>query len=168
MLHVPSTYILNRGILLKAQLDRLNAMSETLESSGFSPQQSNAVIESVALAMETFAVTPEVLDQRIEKVLEEMRNQFASQNELFKTQNELISGNTELFKTLSQIVNGHGDEIKGLKQSVSRLEQTMLEMQENMVGHQRSMFRIMMVFVVLMLTSTMGIFGTFLGQFVIP
>ena len=61
---------------MKAQVNQLEAMSQTLESAGFTHHQSHAVIKSVAQAMETFAVTPAVLDSRIDKVLE----LFAGQN----------------------------------------------------------------------------------------
>ena len=61
---------------MEAQVNQLEAMSQTLESAGFTHHQSHAVIKSVAQAMETFAVTPAVLDSRIDKVLE----LFAGQN----------------------------------------------------------------------------------------
>lgn len=42
-------------------------MSETLESANFTPEQSKALVESMALSMKTFAVTPELLDDRLGK-----------------------------------------------------------------------------------------------------
>ena len=60
---------------MKAQTEQLQQMSQTVEISGFSRRQSSAVIESVALAMQTFAVTPEVLDQRIDKVMDAIKEQ---------------------------------------------------------------------------------------------
>ena len=69
-------------ILLKAQVRQIETMSETLISAGFSKEKSNAVITSIALAMETFAVTPEVLDERIEKVMTVVRAQGEDIREL--------------------------------------------------------------------------------------
>ena len=69
-------------ILLKAQVRQIETMSETLISTGFSKEKSNAVITSIALAMETFAVTPEVLDERIEKVMTVVRAQGEDIREL--------------------------------------------------------------------------------------
>ena len=113
---------------MKAQIDQLTTMSETLQSAGFSQEQSNAVIKSVALAMEKFAVTPEILDDRIGKVMEEMRNQFAAQGEDIRTL---------------------GEDIKELQRSVVRLERSMVE-------HQRSTLRYMMLFTLLLLSAVVG------------
>ena len=131
-----STYFPIKGILMKAQVDQLNNMSETLESSGFTPRQSNAVIESVALAMETFAVTPEILDDRINRVVD--------------------------------IIKEQAKDVKDLQRAVSRLEQTSIDIQASMLDHQRSMFRIMMVFVLALLATVLGVFGTFVKQFLFP
>ena len=120
---------------MKAQVDQLTTMSETLQSAGFSQEQSNAVIKSVALAMEKFAVTPEILDDRIGKVMEEMRNQFAAQGEDIRAQREDI--------------RTRGEDIKELQRSVVRLERSMVE-------HQRSTLRYMMLFTLLLLSAVVG------------
>ena len=96
---------------MKTQVEQIAKMSHTLESAGFNRPQSNAVIESVALAMETFAVTPEILDERIDGLRQEMNAQFAAQ----------------------------GEEIKDLRKSVNRLEQNMLEVQRSMLEFQQTM-----------------------------
>ena len=70
------------GTLMKAHVEQIEVMSETLESAGFSKEKSNAVIKSIALAMETFAVTPEMLDARIERVMEVVRAQGRDIQEL--------------------------------------------------------------------------------------
>ncbi len=72
----------NGGTLMKAHVEQIEVMSETLESAGFSNEKSNAIIKSVALAMETFAVTPEMLDERIERVIEVVRAQGVDIREL--------------------------------------------------------------------------------------
>ena len=101
---------------MKAQVEQLAKMSETLESSGFPRPQANAVIESVALAMETFAVTPEILDDRIDGLREEMNAQFASQ----------------------------GEDIKDLRKSVNRLEQNMLEFQRGTMRYMQAFLVLML------------------------
>ena len=121
---------------MKAQVEQLAEMSHTLESTGFNRPQSNAVIESVALAMETFAVTPEILDDRIDGLRQEMNAQFAAQ----------------------------GEEIKDLRKSVNRLEQNMLEFQQSMLEFQRGTIRYMLAFLVLMLGAVVGMFGTMFSQ----
>jgi len=131
---------------MKAQAEQLAKMSETLESSGFSRTQSNAVIESVALAMETFGVTPEILDDRIDGLREEMNAQFASQ----------------------------GEDIKDLRKTVNRLERNMLDFQERMlefqqrmIEFQRSTIRYMLAFLVLMLGAVVAMFGAIFSQFLV-
>ena len=70
---------------MNAQVERLQEVSQTLESSGFSRQQSDAVIKSVALAMQTFAVTPDVLDRRIDKVMDAIKEQGEDIKDLNKS-----------------------------------------------------------------------------------
>ena len=48
----------------------IRAMSEPLESSGFERDQADAVIETVANAIEKFAVTPEVLHRELDASIE--------------------------------------------------------------------------------------------------
>ena len=121
---------------MKAQTEQLAKMSETLESSGFSRPQSNAVIESVALAMETFAVTPELLDDRVSKLDDRIDTLREEMYALFAAQ---------------------AGDIKDLRQSVDRLNQTMFDFQQ-------SVMRYMMVFTLLLLGAVVGLFGTIIGQ----
>lgn len=125
---------------MKTQVEQIAKMSHTLESAGFNRPQSNAVIESVALAMETFAVTPEILDDRIDGLREEMNAQFAAQ----------------------------GEQINDLRKSVNRLEQNMLEFQQTMVGFQQGTIRYMLAFLVLMLGAVVGMFGAMFSQLFVP
>ena len=125
---------------MRSQVEQIAKMFHTLESAGFNRPQSNAVIESVALAMETFAVTPEILDDRINGLRDEMNAQFAAQ----------------------------GEEIKDLRKSVNRLEQNMLEFQQTMVGFQQGTIRYMLAFLVLMLGAVVGMFGAMFSQLFVP
>ena len=90
---------------MKAQVDQLNTMSETLESSGFTPRQSNAVIESVALAMETFAVTPKLLEERLERHTEQILRVIRAQGESIKVQGEAIKDLQRSVKPLGTNLN---------------------------------------------------------------
>lgn len=121
---------------LKAQAEQLAKMPETLESSGFSRPQSNAVIESVALALEAFAVTPEILDARIDGLRDEMNARFAAQNEA----------------------------IENLSKSVDRLDARMSAIEESILEFQRSMMRYMVAFLVLMLGAVVGMFSAIVSQ----
>ena len=125
-----------RRMLLKAQVEQLAKMSETLERSGFPRPQANAVIESVALAMEAFAVTPEILDDRIDGLRENMNAQFASQ----------------------------GEDIKDVRKSVNRLEEKVNGIEQNMLEFQRGTMRYMQAFLLLMLGAVVGMFGAIFSQ----
>ncbi len=125
---------------MKAQAEQLRIMSETMTSSGFDQRQSNAVIESVALAMETFAVTPEVLETRLEKQTEHILT----------------------------IVRVQGDDIKALKTDMANLQTGMLNLQTGMLNHQRSMFRLMIAVMAIQIGTILGLFGTFSAQFPPP
>ena len=64
---------------MQSEAEAILEMSETLESANFTRDQSDAFIQSVALAMKTFAVTPQVLDDRLEKQRREWREDLAEQ-----------------------------------------------------------------------------------------
>ena len=135
---------------MKAQAEQLAKMSETLESSGFSRPQSNAVIESVALAMETFAVTPEILDARIHGLRDEMNARFAAQD-------------AEI-ENLGKSVVRTEDKVDRLDAKISAIEQSMFEFQQRMIEFQRSTIRYMLAFLVLMLGAVIGMFGAVFSQ----
>ena len=95
---------------METQIEQVQLMSQTLESSGFSPQQSNAVIKSVALAMQTFAVTPEVLDQVLDRRLGQLKTEILAEvpsREEFK----------DLNKSMDRAFEKRDDDIKDLKKS---------------------------------------------------
>ena len=125
-------------------------MSETLESSGFGRPKSNAVIESVALAMETFAVKPEILDARIDGLRDEMNARFAAQD----AEIEILG------KSVVRIV----DKVDRFDARMSAIEQSTFGFQQRMIEFQRSTIRYMLAFLVLMLGAVVGMFGTFLTQ----
>ena len=138
---------------MKAHAEQLAKMSETLESSGFSRTQSNAVIESVAMAMETFAVTPEMLDERIDGLRDEMNAQFAAQG--------------KEIKNLSKCVGRIEERVDRLEAKISAIDQRMMEFQQRMIEFQRSTIRYMLAFLVLMLGAVVGMFGAIFSQFLL-
>ena len=76
--HCVFTYFAAKGrILMEPQVEALQHMSETLESSGFSRKQSTAVVKSVARAMQTFSVTPEILETHFSKHRDEVSRMFS-------------------------------------------------------------------------------------------
>ena len=61
---------------MQAEAETILTMSETLESANFTRDQSDAFIQSTALAMKTFAVTPALLDDRLSKLSLELRREW--------------------------------------------------------------------------------------------
>ena len=146
---------------MKTQVEQIAKMSHTLESAGFNRPQSNAVIESVALAMETFAVTPEILDDRIDGLRQEMNAQFAAQGEeikdLRKSVNRLEQNMLEIQRSMLEF-----------QQNMAGFQQDMVGFQQDMLGFQRGTIRYMLAFLVLMLGAVVGMFGAMFSQLFVP
>ena len=146
---------------MRSQVEQIAKMSHTLESVGFNRPQSNAVIESVALAMETFAVTPEILDERIDGLRQEMNAQFAAQGEeikdLRKSVNRLEQNMLEIQRSMLEF-----------QQTMAGFQQNMVGFQQDMLGFQRGTIRYMLAFLVLMLGAVVGMFGAMFSQLFVP
>ena len=71
---------------MEPQVEAVQHMSETLESSGFSRKQSTAVVKSVARAMQTFSVTPEILETHFSKHRDEVSRMFSDHKSEMQTQ----------------------------------------------------------------------------------
>ena len=137
---------------MKAQVNQLEAMSQTLESSGFTRHQSDAVIKSVAQAMETFAVTPAVLDSRIDKVLELFRRQNADikamQGDIASLQGDvsvlhgnvsaLQEGQEEMRTDIRELQDGQ-KEIRGEQKIIRRDLDSLREGQDEMRGDMKGL-----------------------------
>lgn len=65
---------------MQTEAETILKMSETLEGADFTSDQSKAFIESVALSMKTFAVTPELLDDRLAKQRSEWKRDLEFSN----------------------------------------------------------------------------------------
>ena len=135
---------------MKAQVNQLEAMSQTLESSGFTRHQSDAVIKSVAQAMETFAVTPAVLDSRIDKVLELFRGQNADikgmQRDIASLQGDvstLQDGQEEMRTDIRELQDGQ-KEIRGEQKIIRRDLDSLREGQNEMRGDIKSLEKSML------------------------
>ena len=146
---------------MKAQAEQLSKMSETLESAGFSRPESNAVIESVALAMETFAVTPELLDDRFSKLddrFSKLDDRFSKLDDRIDTlREEMYALFAAQREEMMALLAAQAADIKDLRQSVDMLKQTMFDLQQTVM-------RYMMVFTLLLLGAVVGLFGTIIGQ----
>ena len=150
---------------MKAQVEQLAEMSETLESAGFSRPKSNAVIESVAMAMETFAVTPELLDDRIGGLRSRFDNRFNELESRFNSRIGRLDSRIDRFReeTNKQFA-AQAEDIKDLRQSVKRLEQAMFELKDTMFEFKNTLVRYMVGFTLLMLSAVAGVFGTVIAR----
>ena len=75
---------------MQSEAEAILEMSETLESANFTRDQSDAFIQSIALAMKTFAVTPQVLDDRLEKQRREWKEDLGPVNKNLAEQKNSI------------------------------------------------------------------------------
>lgn len=86
---------------MEAQAETILRMSETLEGSELTRDQSVAVIESVALAMKTFSVTPEMLDDRLAKQSQELSQEW---NKRFDETQDLVRSQTRYVFALTFVI----------------------------------------------------------------
>ena len=146
---------------MKRQIDQLKIMSKALEHSGFTEEQPAAIIETVALAIETFGVTPEILDDRIGKVMEqlaEVRTESKQDIADVKTQGQ------QQFEILLALIKANGADTKANSADIKSLQQSVDGLKQGMLDHQRSMFRIMMTFMVALLAAVLGVIGVLTRQ----
>ena len=61
---------------MKRAVDEITAMTEDLEASGYSRQQSEAAIRAIANSIEKFAVTPELLREALREQSDEINQRF--------------------------------------------------------------------------------------------
>lgn len=121
---------------MEAQAQTILKMSETLENSGFEQDQAVAVIESIAMAMQTFAVTPEMLDDRLARQMLETK--------------KLISDERLQTNQQFEAVNDRLDEIPKLRDAINQL--------------QSSMLRYFLAFTLIILGGLMGTLGAVLAS----
>ncbi len=122
-------------------------MSETLESANFTRDQSHAFIRSVALAMGTFAVTPELLDDRLNKLRGEWKRDLKEHKD----------DSNERFDNLDE-------QFAEQKKTVEELKDTVYELKDSMHDLKRSLLHYLLGFTLVILAGLMGTLGTVLAS----
>ena len=141
---------------MQAEAETIHKMAETLESANFTRDQSDAFIQSVALAMKTFAVTPEVLDDRLGKLRREWKQDFKEHKEdsnrrfdgLDARLGEHKNDSNQRFNNLDKRL----DEIPKLRDSIDELKNTTHEL-------QRSLLQYLLGFTLVILAGLLGALG---------
>ena len=152
---------------MQAEAETIHKMAETLESANFTRDQSDAFIQSVALAMKTFAVTPEVLDDRLGKLRREWKQDFKEHKEdsnrrfdgldarLGEYKDDTNRRLDENKKDSNQRFNNLDkrlDEIPKLRDSIDELKNTTHEL-------QRSLLQYLLGFTLVILAGLLGALG---------
>ena len=119
-------------------MQAIKDMSETLESSGMPSAQSQAVIESLALAMEGFSVTSEILEAQLAKERKETNRRFDETDRRFDETDRRL------------------DEIPELRKEIAKLSEATHEF-------QRTMMRYFIVFALAMFGALITLFGGLFG-----
>ena len=128
---------------MQAEAETIRKMSETLESVSFTRDQSDAFIQSMALAMKTFAVTPEILDSRLAEHRKDSNRRF-----------DTLDQRLEEHKRDS---NQRLDEIPKLRDAVHELKNSMHEL-------QRSVMNYFLGFTLVIFAGLMGILAAVLAS----
>lgn len=115
------------------------AMSERLEASGMTQQQSKAAIAAIANSIEKFAVTPERLRAEFERNYEL----------LWKRIDERFNAVDQRFNAVDQRFKANDERFKSVEGRLDRIESLM----EKMIGW-------MVTFFVTFIVGLMGLFGT--------
>lgn len=142
---------------MEAGVDTIRKMSETLKSSGFTRSQSDAFIESMALAIKTFAVTPEVLDDRLAGLRKEFKEMLSEQ----KLQTD------QRFDGVDQRLDGVDrrlDEMGKRLDEIPKLRSAIEDLKEATHDTQRSILRYFIGFTLAILAGLMGALGAILGS----
>jgi len=117
----------------------IEAMSERLEASGMTQQQSKAAIAAIANSIEKFAVTPERLRAEFERNYEL----------LWKRIDERFNAVDQRFNAVDQRFKANDERFKSVEGRLDRIESLM----EKMIGW-------MVTFFVTFIVGLMGLFGT--------
>ena len=141
---------------MQAEAETIHKMAETLESANFTRDQSDAFIQSVALAMKTFAVTPEVLDDRLGQLRRQWKQDFKEHKEDSNRRFDGLDARVGEYKDDS---NRRLDENKkDSNQRFDNLDKRLDDIQEL----QRTLLRYFLGFALAMFVGAMGILGALL------
>ena len=151
---------------MNPQVEAVQSMSETLESAGFSRKQSTAVVKSVARAMQTFSVTPEVLETHFSRHRGEVSRMFSDHKD------EMLALFTSHKDETQQALSDHKSEMKQLfaehKADTNRrfdnVDEELRDLRNDMHAFQRSMTRLFWGFALLVLGTALTALVTLLAQ----
>ena len=156
---------------MQAEAETIHKMAETLESANFTRDQSDAFIQSVALAMKTFAVTPEILDDRLDNLSRELRREWkqdfkehkedsnrrfdgldARLGEYKDDTNRRLDENKKDSNQRFNNLDKRLDEIPKLRDSIDELKNTTHDL-------QRSLLQYLLGFTLVILAGLLGALG---------
>ena len=151
---------------MKVQVEAVQRMTETLESSGIPRRQATAMVESVAQAMETFSVTPEILEAQFAKHRDEVSRVFSDHK------GEMLALFSDHKDEMLALFSDHKDGMKALfsehKADTSRrfdkVEEELGELRKDMHSLQRSMTRFIWAFSLVVLGAALTALVTVLAQ----
>ena len=162
---------------MKVQVEAVQRMTETLESSGIPRRQATAMVESVAQAMETFSVTPEILEAQFAKHRDEVSRVFSDHKgemlALFSDhKGEMLALFSDHKDEMLALFSDHKDGMKALfsehKADTSRrfdkVEEELGELRKDMHSLQRSMTRFIWAFSLVVLGAALTALVTVLAQ----
>ncbi len=152
---------------MQAESQTLFEMSETFESANFTRDQSDAFIRSVALAMSTFAVTPKLLDDRLDKLRRELLREW--QKDLTAHQDNSNQRFEQLDVRLAEHKAESNRRFDNLdqqfaeqKKTFEELKDTVYELKDSMHDLKRSLLSYLLGFTLVILAGLMGALGTLL------
>ena len=134
------------------EVETIREMSETLESANFGRDQSDAFIQSVALAMKTFAVTPKVLDDRLGELRREWKQDFS---EYKSESNQRLDRMDNRLDQQQGAIDELKDSVGGLKDSIDGLKDTTHSLQRSLLGY-------LLGFTLVILAGLLGTLGALL------
>ena len=146
---------------MQAEAETIQKTSETLESANFTRDQSDAFIQSMALAMKTFAVTPEFLDDRLGKLRREWKQDLKEHkedsNRRFDGLDARLGGHKNDSNQRFNNLDKRLDEIPKLRDSIDELKNSMHEF-------QRSLLQYFLGFTLVILAGLLGALGFLLAS----
>ena len=142
---------------MEAQVEAVQRMTETLESSGIPRRQATAMVQSVAQAMETFSATPEILESHFAKHRDEVSRVFSDHK------GEMLALFSDHKDDTQRAFSDFKDEIKALfadhkadtNRRFDRVEEELGELRKEMHALQRSMTRFIWAFTLVVLGAAL-------------
>ncbi len=144
---------------MHAEAETIHKMSETLESANFTRDESDAFIQSVALAMKTFAVTPQVLDDRLEKLRRELRREWKEDLvEVNKNFTEVNNKFAEVNRKFAEVNDKFGE----VNKQFGEVNKSLAEQKNTIDDLKRSLLSYLLGFALVTFASLMGMLAAIL------